>query len=269
MLKQRIITASILFPIVLLTILYGSTATVDLLTAVILLLAVLEWNKLIGIQQIWLNCLTVIVLSSICLLAKIFASNVFFCCLVATIWWIISLFFVLFYPKGQKFLTQRWVGFSLTIILFVPVWLAIDWLHTIAEIGPLWVIFVCMLIWSADIGAYCTGKLWGKKKLIERISAGKTWVGVSGAFSFAFIVVLLFAKFWLVTQSFIMLMLLGVIVVIAAILGDLVESIFKRICGVKDSGNLLPGHGGILDRIDSLLAAVPIFVVSLNFLQNL
>jgi phosphatidate cytidylyltransferase len=172
------------------------------------------------------------------------------------------------YPRGQSLWNKRWVGFCLGWILFIPTWLSLDWLHADNNFGPIWVVFLCFLVWGADVGAYCTGKLWGKKKLIEQVSAGKTWVGVFGAFFFAFMVVVLFANFWLKEQRFIVLVALSIIVVIASILGDLTESLFKRIRGVKDSGNLLPGHGGVLDRIDGLLAAVPIFIVGINFFQS-
>lgn len=267
MLKQRIITASILFPVVLLAILYGSTMVMNCLSAVILLAAMLEWNKLIGVKQFWLSLLIIGLMSCICITYKLLHLSVFDCCFVATCWWILSLAMIALYPRGQKLWSKRWVGFIFGWILFIPTWLTLDWLHAANKFGPIWVAYLCFLVWGADIGGYFIGSLWGKRKLHEQVSAGKTWFGVVGSFCFAFVITLIFHKLWFTNNSLMMLLTLSSIVVVFSIIGDLVESIFKRIRGVKDSGALLPGHGGVLDRIDGLLAAVPSFMVGVNILQ--
>jgi phosphatidate cytidylyltransferase len=268
MLKKRILTTSILLPMVLCAILYGSTVIVDIISAIILLIAALEWNKLIGVHQFWVHLLIVVFIVSSCILFKIMNFPIIACCFFAALWWVGSFLVIAMYPRGQILWANPWIGVGLSWILFVPTWLSLDWLHAAKNFGPIWVVFLCCLVWVADSGAYFTGKLWGKKKLIEKVSAGKTWVGVFGAFISTFIFVILFANFWFKEQKIAMLLALGTVVVVASILGDLTESLFKRICGVKDSGNLLPGHGGVLDRIDGLLAAVPTFMVSINFFSK-
>jgi phosphatidate cytidylyltransferase len=125
-------------------------------------------------------------------------------------------------------------------------------------------------VWLADTGGYFAGKRWGKHKLAVQISPNKTWEGVAGAV----VLVCLWsiaAYFYVVSVNLSLLSWLGVsaIVVFASIVGDLFESLFKRAHQVKDSGNLLPGHGGMLDRVDSLLAAVPTFTAYLYFLGGM
>ncbi len=264
MLKTRIITASILLPLVLVVILYCPTVLVSGFSAIIFILAALEWTKLIGLEKNELRYANIVVMISACIAYKYFNLPVLALCFVALLWWVVSLAAIIMYPKGISFWSNNWVGFCVGCILFVPAWLSIDWLHGTYNMGPVWVIFMCFLVWSADVGAYFIGKKWGKKKLLVAVSPGKTWLGVLGAILFAFIVVVIFKIFWLGSQKFIVLCALGLIAVVFSIVGDLVESLFKRIRGYKDSGNLLPGHGGVLDRIDGLLAAIPTFIVGLN-----
>jgi phosphatidate cytidylyltransferase len=128
-----------------------------------------------------------------------------------------------------------------------------------------WLIMsVMVLVWAADIGAYFSGKAFGKRKLAVQVSPGKSWEGFYGglAVSLVFVLVLGLVRHWSFGQ--ILVGLLGAAIVVAiSVVGDLTESMFKRKSGIKDSSNLLPGHGGVLDRIDSLTAAVPVFAVLL------
>ena len=122
------------------------------------------------------------------------------------------------------------------------------------------------LIWVADIGAYFSGKRFGKNKLAESISPGKTIEGLLGALVLTSLYTLLSGYYFgLNTIQIISLMLISLILTIISVVGDLYESTLKREVGLKDSGTILPGHGGILDRIDSVLAAMPVFSVSLHF----
>ncbi len=125
------------------------------------------------------------------------------------------------------------------------------------------------LIWSADSGAYFVGRTIGKNKLLPNVSPGKTTEGVAGGALFSLAVMFAYVSFGFENATFVQYFFYGVlslIVTLASILGDLFESVYKRIAGVKDSGILLPGHGGLFDRIDSLTASAPIFFLTYSFL---
>jgi len=125
--------------------------------------------------------------------------------------------------------------------------------------GAWWLLFVLLLVWGADSGAYMFGKMFGKHKLAPKVSPGKTWEGFLGGLVTSALIAVLFATLAPLTVSTGTLVICAIIATLASVLGDLTESMFKREAGIKDSGNLIPGHGGILDRIDSLTAAVPVF----------
>jgi len=135
------------------------------------------------------------------------------------------------------------------------------------EHGNAWILLLFLIVWGADTGAYFAGKQWGRTKLAPNVSPGKTREGMLGGLVTVALVSLAFAQ-WneLSIPSTVYLMILGVVTAVMSVMGDLFESLLKRHSGLKDSGNLLPGHGGILDRIDSLLAATPFFYLGLLFL---
>ncbi|MDZ7736438.1 MAG: phosphatidate cytidylyltransferase [Gammaproteobacteria bacterium] len=135
--------------------------------------------------------------------------------------------------------------------------------------GEYWVLFLFVLIWCADSAAYFAGRSWGRHKLAAMVSPGKTLEGLGGALAAALVLVLVaaFAAPLVDRDGLVIgLAVLALVTVLMSVLGDLAESLFKRLAGVKDSGSILPGHGGILDRIDSLTAAVPTFVAGLWWL---
>jgi phosphatidate cytidylyltransferase len=144
--------------------------------------------------------------------------------------------------------------------------LAMQKIHAMNQ-GADWLFYALVLVWVADTGAYFSGKKFGKNKLAPHISPGKTKEGLLGAV-IATSLYTLVASFYfeLNTERSALLVLLSVILTFISVSGDLYFSFLKREAGVKDSGNILPGHGGILDRIDSVLAAMPVFVVGYNWL---
>jgi len=150
--------------------------------------------------------------------------------------------------------------------VLLPAWLALVRLHAQGPTldGPQLLTFLLLLVVAADVGAYFAGRAFGKHKLAPRVSPGKTWEGVAGGLAGASLLALAGALwFELPLPRFV---LLCVLVVMISVVGDLAESLFKRHAGVKDSGSILPGHGGILDRIDSLTAAGPCFVLGMDYL---
>ena len=143
-------------------------------------------------------------------------------------------------------------------VLLPFAWALID----LRELGPWLLISVMAMVWVADTAAYFAGRAFGNRKLAPTISPGKTWAGVGGAFAavFLYLAVNLLLGNPLLTGPYAWpaALLAGVLLTSVSILGDLFESAMKRAAGVKDSSNLLPGHGGVLDRVDALTAALPV-----------
>jgi phosphatidate cytidylyltransferase len=137
------------------------------------------------------------------------------------------------------------------------------WLKT-QDNSVLLLTWFMLLVWGADIGAYFAGRFFGNRKLAPNVSPGKTWAGVYGGMLTSVIVSVVIALLFLgelTAYSWLLLVVLSVAVIAISVLGDLLESLMKRNSGIKDSSALLPGHGGILDRIDSMCAAAPMFVL--------
>jgi phosphatidate cytidylyltransferase len=177
--------------------------------------------------------------------------------IVALLWWLIALLAVLTYPRNLPLPAVTLAG--LTALL--PAWAALTHLHGAAEHGAGLTMTVLAIVWSADTGAYFTGRSIGRTKLAPNVSPGKTWEGVAGGVVVAGLVSILAA--YLLSVPVGPLLIVGAVTALVSVLGDLTVSIGKRNVGLKDSGKLLPGHGGMLDRIDSLTAAAPAFVLGL------
>ena len=145
--------------------------------------------------------------------------------------------------------------------MLLPSWALLVRLHGEGALGAELAFTLLVIVWAADVGAYAFGRLLGRTKLAPAVSPGKTWEGVTGGLVTAGLAAALAAP-WLELPVG-RLVVLGVATALISVLGDLTQSMFKRNVGLKDSGKLLPGHGGVLDRIDSLTAAVPVLVVGL------
>jgi len=162
---------------------------------------------------------------------------------------------------------RRYAYAGLGLLALLPAWVALLWLHGLSPRGPYLLLYLLILVWTADSAAYLGGRLWGRRPLAPSISPGKTW---EGAFSAAAAVVLLAAAgaAWLGEGRPLAFLLLSLAAFFFSIVGDLLESRLKRGADRKDSGSLLPGHGGVLDRIDSLAAAAPVFASGLWLLRR-
>jgi phosphatidate cytidylyltransferase len=144
----------------------------------------------------------------------------------------------------------------------IPAWIALSKLHAEPHRGPAWALLALLLVWGADTAAYFTGKRFGKVKLSPQISPNKTIAGVYGAIGCG--ALLAGVAGWLLDVrgvALVALIALGLVTVLASVIGDLFESLIKRQAGVKDSGTLFPGHGGMFDRLDGVFAAMPVFAL--------
>lgn len=258
MLKQRVLTALVLIPLTLLVLFYLPPDAFCFLIAIIVLGAAWEWTNLMEIKKTgwrWLYLL----LMAVCL-AIAARVPVLYTISAAAIWWVMALILVLLYPLASetwgKSVTLRGV---MGILVLVPCWTAICFIRKNEAVDTL--LFLFILIWGADTAAYFVGKKWGKNKLAPSVSPGKSVQGFMGALVFTLVLVLGVVWFLDIPLNlWVWCFGLSLLTVIFSVIGDLFESMLKRKVGLKDSGRLLPGHGGLLDRIDSLTAAAPIFV---------
>ena len=274
MLKQRLITAVILIPLVVLAILNLSSDVLNWFIALVAGLAAWEWLTLIGIVDPIRRLLWV---SGLFVLTQIFTAVLplgFVVLLTVVAWTAASVVIIQFrhtgLPRQLNTLFQSPVfGVATMIGLLAIFWSASISLHR-NPLGPEQFLYVLVTVWLADTGGYFAGKQWGHSPLAKVVSPNKTWQGVYGA--------LVLTGIWAViaymlgingSLPFIAWLLLTLLTVAVSIVGDLFESLFKRSHQVKDSGDLLPGHGGVLDRIDSLIAAVPVFVAGLMLLGTI
>jgi len=260
MLKQRIITAIILIPIILVAVIYLSPLAFCVFTALIALGGAWEWTNLMQISKPSRRWLYLILVVLVFIYSLFIPVRYIF--IGALIWWVYAAILVIYYPRGN-WLWNKSVFLQSVMGLFVlvPCWASINYIRN-QDNGLLGLLFLFVLIWSADSTAYFVGKKWGTKRLAPLVSPGKSWQGLMGALLIATLIALI--TLWLCKIPFPIwpwAVLLSLVTVLFSVVGDLFESMMKREAGLKDSGKLLPGHGGLLDRIDSLTAGVPIFVL--------
>ena len=275
MLKQRLLTALILIPLVLAAILLLPSLPFQLLIGAVVLAAGWEWSRLIQLQGNAARAAFVLLLALL-MLAVGWAGGVVITSpllQLTALFWLLMLLWVFVYPAGFP-AGQRIVGRGVVVgvLVLLPLWIAGCGLQALAPRGGWMTIFVLLLIWAADTGAYTFGRLFGRHKLAPKVSPGKTWEGAGGALVGAAIIVvpaLIWQPFAVIQAQPLLFVLLCVATVLLSIVGDLLESMFKRHSGIKDSGTIFPGHGGLLDRIDSLAAALPVFAAGVALLGAL
>lgn len=282
MLKQRVLTA-----IVLLAVLYVATAWLPpAYFAVFLTLAVvpalLEWAGLMGLgswsaKLLWLAVFGIVL--AFCLWALDAGSNeatragLMWLNVAALGFWLFVFWLIYQYPEGQALWSAEWKIGLMGIACLLPTWMGLYYLKVWASSGVL-VFTLVALVSVVDIGAYFTGRAWGRSKLAPALSPKKSWAGFWGGVTCCVVlsVALLAgvqAAFGRLPLSLWILLVMGTILLaVVSVIGDLFESMLKRHRGIKDSGRILPGHGGVLDRIDSLVAATPVFVLAILLLSN-
>ena len=261
MFKQRLLTALVLIPIVWLAIYYAQGPGLLGVIGVLVAAMTWEWTALIPLSsRIEKTLFFVGLILSIVVLQLLFLYGL----IVGFILWLGVLLIIMTYPETALI----WARFSLLIplawmflgLFALSLWYLLDLNH-----GKALLVYLLGLVWATDTGAYIFGKLWGKHRLIPLVSPGKTWEGTMGGLllgsAVAGIGVFYFHPrlewYWFI-QAW--------IIILVSMLGDLWISVLKRRVQIKDTGHLLPGHGGILDRLDSLLACLPFFYYfSLNY----
>ncbi len=261
MLRQRVLTAVVLVA-VLLGVMLGlpPIATVWLIT-VLVLIGAWEWAAFIGSGSPRSRAaFTIVVAAALVACLYFYSSSTQFVHAVlgvAMVWWLVALLWVCLAPARVHPLSAGLAG----LLALVPCWLALVYV-TFTTQSTYWVLFTLALVWAADTGAFFAGRWLGRVPLAPRVSPKKTWEGVLGGMATSALVAWLAASF-VFTVDVWPFVLTCVAVAALSIVGDLTESMLKRAVGLKDSGSVFPGHGGMLDRIDSVTAAAPALVFAL------
>jgi phosphatidate cytidylyltransferase len=261
-LRKRIVTAVVLAaPFLAVLFLLPPVATV-LVVTVLVLAGAWEWSAFERLSTPALRAGYVLLVAALLYVAWRFSASALareLVLVVAVLWWIAALLWIVRGPRR----VPPWSAAVAGVLALVPSWLALVQLRRSPQ-GADWMLFALLLVWVADIGAYFVGRRFGRLRLAPEISPGKTWEGVVGGIAVSALVavagsvrfgvpLVLFLPLCLATVGF-------------SIVGDLTESLLKRSAGLKDSGTILPGHGGVMDRIDSLTGAAPVLLLGLTLM---
>jgi phosphatidate cytidylyltransferase len=277
----RIATAVVLAPLAIASLLWLPTHWLALVLAVVMMAGLWEWTLLAGVESPFARA-AYLVANALVMVALAWGSRgsqdelapLKAVCVLGAAWWLLV---PLWLAKFEFAKAPSAAGRALKLLAgslsVIQDWCAAVYLHHQGPpkaawdlfplaLGARWTLFAVVIIWAADTGAYFVGSRFGKRKLAPRISPGKSWEGLFGGLAASALVALACMPglhvAWPQAPAF---LLLVVVTVAVSVLGDLFESLLKRHAGIKDSSDLIPGHGGMLDRIDSLLAALPVFVV--------
>lgn len=288
MLKERILSAIVMIILAVVALFWLSPLAFTIGLSAIVVLGMWEWAQFAGFKRPIARAIVAFVVTCL-LIFPIMAGTSYIqatrfltdetipLLFVGCFWWFIAFGLVITYPNSasiwSKSVAAKFIFGFCTLVPFLIGTLALRFYQYNLEQyqGTYLLLYVFLLVWGADSGAYFVGRAFGKHKLAPKVSRGKSWEGAISGVITSTIIAAIFLSLApnnvfgreLNTSAFIVL---SVITVAVSILGDLSESMFKRQAGIKDSSNLIPGHGGILDRIDSLTAAVPVFATGFFFL---
>ncbi|BBF78866.1 MULTISPECIES: phosphatidate cytidylyltransferase [Acinetobacter] len=265
---ERIITALVLVAVVL-TCMFATSSHYPMFGLMIVAAGVAgyEWFKLMPRDtalfkpKAWAYGLIVALISALALYYNEVAI-LLWCASILT--WLVSSFWVKAYPEYDG-----WYNASLYLLGLILVSAAVTAIFEVWQSSPWWLMYLFLLVWGADSGAYFVGRKFGQNKLAPTVSPNKSVEGLIGGIGLAIIIIIVVQVNYLnlTFAQHLLFLILSVVTVFASVLGDLFESMIKRRAGIKDSGRILPGHGGVLDRIDSLLAAAPIFAAGMYLLK--
>ena len=275
MTKTRLLAALIMAPIAILSVLFVSTPILAALSAVLFLAALWEWLKLAEIDDTLAR--SVLLLCNVAVMvALVWGSRsaqggsfalLELVVLIGVVWWLLAMLWMKHYHFASDHDSHaRAFKLLAGTLAVIPAWCALGLIHASQPNGHQWLLLALFLVWAADTGAYFAGRHLGGKlftrKLAPRISPNKTIEGLLGGLLLALVVAI--AGALLIGARVDQLPAIGAIAlatVLFSVVGDLFESLLKRHVGAKDSGDLIPGHGGVLDRVDSVLAALPVFAL--------
>lgn len=272
MLKQRVITALVL-AVIFLAALFGlPSGYFSFFIGAILLIGAWEWAGLSGFPTVWQRLVYALVLLSLLIVAALYLgfegeaspqlNNLAIrdLLIVGCSWWAVALLLVQGYPSSSVLWGHKYLRLVMGVLVLIPTWVALVYVRQ--QINGAWLVLLLMLVVAlADSGGYFVGRRFGKHKLAPAVSPGKTWEGFAGGFLTNCLLALILSQ--MLNMSLLVVLMLIVPTSLISVLGDLLESMVKRHAGVKDSGSILPGHGGILDRVDGITAGAPVFALAL------
>jgi phosphatidate cytidylyltransferase len=262
-LRKRVLTAVVLAAALLVILLWlPPVATVVALTA-LLLAGAWEWSAFLRLSTAGRRLTYVALVALLLPLAWQVSADRDgrdLILVAAVLWWLTAFMWIAFIPR----LVSRWAAGVAGVLALVPSWLALVWLRLAPPHGQ-WVLFTLILVWVADIGAFFVGRRFGRIRLAPVVSPGKTWEGVLGGVALSALVAVGGSLWFHVPLEVFLPLCLATVAF--SVVGDLTESLLKRFAGMKDSGSVFPGHGGVMDRIDSLTGAAPVLLLGLTLLK--
>ncbi|MGG4608888.1 phosphatidate cytidylyltransferase [Providencia sp. Me31A] len=279
MLKYRLLTAIVLIPIVIAALFLLSPVNFGFVVIAVCALGAWEWAQFAGWHSQVKRIGLAVVFAAILLVIQFSIPNitsfsnqplVLYGLWAGLVWWVVAIILVVTYPATASWGKSVVIRLLFGVLTIIPFYFGMMVLRTIGYhsdtfFGAWWLLYVMLLVWGADSGAYAFGRTIGRNKMAPKVSPGKTWEGLVGGLITAGIISWVFSTYAPIPVMPDYLLVTSIIVVVVSVFGDLTESMFKRQSGIKDSSHLIPGHGGILDRIDSLTAAIPVFA-GLNLL---
>lgn len=253
--KQRVITAIVALLVLGVVLFAMPPLAVRVAIGALVVAGAWEWSGLLGHDGTWPRLAFVAAIAALLAVTQLFLAEwTQVILLLSLAWWTLALLWAFIFPTPvpQAF---RWLVGALVLL---PLYVALMQLY---DADPMTLLFALLIVWVADSGAYLAGRTMGRVKLAPQISPGKTWEGVIGGM-LAVVLLTIVRSVW-VESDLMVLIPFCLAVGALSVVGDLTVSMLKRTAGVKDSGNLFPGHGGVLDRIDSVAAAAPLFALGM------
>lgn len=265
-LLKRVLTAVVLVTVLLGILFAAPPGVATAAAALLMLLAAREWTAFLGVVHPLVRYVYLLLLAGAYAVSYWLIPERLDLAVVlwaALAWWLVALAWILRYPVPISPFAAGIAG----LFVLVPAWISLVNILQVAGQGAALLLLTLAMIWAADIGAYFAGHRWGRVRLAPQVSPGKTLEGVAGGLLGA--VIIAGVGGYLLGLPLAAMLPLGSCVAAISVLGDLTESMFKRSVGIKDSGKLFPGHGGVLDRIDSITAAAPLFALALQWMGRI